>query len=426
MALHTPLRALARGLARVLFAAVTLVGLLPGAASAHGERAQEPYLRTRTVQFYDVHFSAKALKVNDTLTITGKFHLMADWPDAVALPNTVFLATGTPGPAVTRLETYVDGQPAMQSFSKLELGRDYDFKQVLKAREPGTFHIHPLVSVKGSGALVGPGQYVTITGDQASFTYPVTTLTGERIADLQTFAVGRALGWYGFWIALAALWLLFWIRRPLLLPRAIAISKGREDLLISNRDLLAGVALGVVTVGVTIGGYAMATTEYEYTVPLQSGTQHVDPLPLANRDLKLKVLSASYDVPGRSMRIAVRITNNGTQPQTIGELSTANLRFVAADVAAARQAVDPSYPKELVARTPLQVDNPAPIAPGETRVVRIAATDATWELERLTSFLTDVDSKFGALLFFYDPSGARQIGEISGPILPVFTDLRGV
>ena len=411
---------------RGLLAAAALWAATCQHASAHGERAQEPYLRTRTVQFYDVHFSATDVKVNDVFTITGKFHLMQDWPDAVSPPDVVFLATGTPGPAVTRLETYVNGQPAMQSFSKLELGRDYDFKQVLKAREPGSFHIHPLVSVKGSGALVGPGQQITIQGDESSFTYPVTTITGEKIADLQTFGVGRALGWYGFWIVLAALWLLFWIRRPLLLPRAIAIAKGREDLLISNRDLAAGIALGVITVAVTLGGYAMASETYEYTVPLQSGTQRVEPLPVTNRDLKLKVLAATYDVPGRSMRIDVSVTNTGSVPQSIGELSTANIRFIDPHVPAAKENVDPTYPKELVARTPLQVDDPAPIAPGETRVVKIAATDATWELERLTSFLTDVDSKFGALLFFYDPSGHRQIGEISGPILPVFTELKGI
>jgi methane/ammonia monooxygenase subunit B len=56
-------------------------------------------------------------------------------------------------------------------------------------------------------------------------------------------------------------------------------------------------------------------------------------------------------------------------------------------------------------------------------VVRIAATDAAWELERLTSFLTDVDSKFGALLFLFDAQGRRQMVEVSGPIVPVFTDL---
>ena len=404
----------------------TLVMLSPPAAApalAHGERAQEPYLRTRTVQFYDVRFDHTNVKVNDIITITGHFHLMNDWPDAVALPEVVFLATGTPGPAVVRKETYVNDVPARQSFNKMELGRDYSFKEVLQAREPGSFHVHPMVSVKGSGALVGPGAWINISGSQADFKYPVTTLTGEKIDDLQTFGVGQALGWYGVWILLAAFWLLFWITRPLLMPRAIAISKGREDLLISNRDLAVGIGLGVVVMAVTIGGYAYYSDAYPYTVPLQSGTQHVDPLPLAQSGMQAKVLHATYDVPGRSMKIELRMTNTGTAPLSIGEFATANLRFINTSLPAAVANVDPAYPKELVARTPLEIDNPAPIQPGETRVVHIAATDATWELERLTSFLTDVDSKFGALLFLFDARGNRQMVELSGPIVPVFTDL---
>jgi hypothetical protein len=34
-----------------------------------------------------------------------------------------------------------------------------------------------------------------------------------------------------------------------------------------------------------------------------------------------------------------------------------------------------------------------------------------------------VDSKVGGLIFFYSPNGERNIAEISGPIIPVFTEL---
>jgi methane/ammonia monooxygenase subunit B len=53
----------------------------------------------------------------------------------------------------------------------------------------------------------------------------------------------------------------------------------------------------------------------------------------------------------------------------------------------------------------------------------LEASDVLWELERLVSFLTDVDSKFGGLLFFSAPNGQRQISEIGGPILPTFIQL---
>src|SRR5215471_13048658 len=103
--------------------ACAMVGCSAGPASAHGERAQEPYLRTRTAQFYDVRFSKTKVAVNEEFEVTGAFHLMTDWPDAVAPPEVVFVSSVSPGPTLTRVESYLNGEPARQSFSKLELGR---------------------------------------------------------------------------------------------------------------------------------------------------------------------------------------------------------------------------------------------------------------------------------------------------------------
>ena len=252
-------------------------------ANAHGERAQEPYLRTRTVQFYDVDFDKTAVAVNEQFVVKGRFRLMEDWPDAVSQPDVVFLSTYSPGPVVTRVESYLNGQPARQSFAKLEKGRDYDFKIVLKGRVPGRYHIHPMLSIKGSGPLAGPGEWIEISGNKADFREPVTTMTGDKVDNLEFYGLGRALAWYGFWIALAAFWLLFWLVRPLLVPRWIALQKGREDLLISGRDLGVGIALGVLVVGVVFGGYAQAKKAYPYVVPLQAGTNKTEPLPRGRR-----------------------------------------------------------------------------------------------------------------------------------------------
>ena len=50
----------------------------------------------------------------------------------------------------------------------------------------------------------------------------------------------------------------------------------------------------------------------------------------------------------------------------------------------------------------------------------ITAKDSRWETERLTSFLTDVDARIRALLFFYDDNGERKIVGVASSILPVF------
>ncbi|OPY96797.1 hypothetical protein A5906_01115 [Bradyrhizobium sacchari] len=408
----------------IKFAAVC-VAFIAGVshAAAHGERAQEPYLRTRTVQFYDVHFSKTDVKVNERFELTGKFRLMQDWPDAVTPPDIVFVSSISPGPTIARIETYLNGEPARQSFARLELGRDYEFRMVLEGRTPGSSHIHPSISIKGSGPLVGPGQWVNISGEAHSFAFPIKTMTGLQIEDLQTFGLVHAVGWHLAWLAVAAAWLSFWLARPLILPRWLVLQKGREDLLISLRDTGAGIIVSAIVLVMVFGGYVRASAEYPYNVPLQSGLNRVAPLPASPAYAEIKIISATYDVPGRSMRLATQITNKGSEPLSIGELTTANIRFLNQSLPVAMANVDPSYPTDLIARTGLKLSSDTPINPGETREVRVEATDAVWELERLVSFLTDVDSKFGGLLLLYAPNGERVIAEMGGPIVPVFTEL---
>jgi methane/ammonia monooxygenase subunit B len=112
------------------------------------------------------------------------------------------------------------------------------------------------------------------------------------------------------------------------------------------------------------------------------------------------------------------ITNTLDRPVRIGEFMTAELRFINHGVPAAVKGVDPGYPRELVPPSGLIVDNDL-LAPGESRSVYLEATDAVWEVERLVSFLTDVDSRIGGLLFFWDEQGTRYLGEVAGPIVPV-------
>lgn len=415
--MHALARRLGRALSGLVLAVLSLQAL---PVLAHGERAQEPYLRTRTAHWYDVKWSTAKLGVNEDITVTARFRLFGNWPDAVQLPETVFVSNATPGPVFARMDSYLNGVPARQSFRDLEVGRDYEYKMVLRARVPGRYHVHPMIAIKGSGPLVGPGRWIDVTGARGDFKYSLTAISGEKIDDLETWGVQAALGWHSLWLVIAAAWILWWIRRPLLIPRYIALKKEREDLLTTNTDLKVGIALLVVAVGLAFYGYSWAQKKYPRTVPLQAGTMYTPPLPAENAPVKIEFQEAKYDVPGRSMRMAVKLTNQGQKPLRIGEFSTASIRFVNRDLPAAMARVDAGYPSELVARNGLQMSEDAELKPGETRTVRIDATDAAWEIERLTSFLTDVDSKIGGLIFFYDADGNRTIGEVGGPILPVF------
>jgi methane/ammonia monooxygenase subunit B len=154
---------------------------------------------------------------------------------------------------------------------------------------------------------------------------------------------------------------------------------------------------------------------------LQSGVFKVEPLLEEPRDIAIKFGKAIYDVPGRSMRMSLEITNNGPKPIQIGEFTTAGLRFINKSVPAAEAGVDANYPKGLVPPGGLKISDDTPIAPGETRSVTLDATDAAWELERLTALLSDPDNRVGGLIFFFDSDGKRLIANVYGPIVPNFT-----
>lgn len=395
----------------------------PIAASAHGERNQEPFLRMRTAHFYDVKWSTTEIPVNGEIVVTGKFRLFPDWPISLPLPDAAFLGNGTPGPVLVRTESYINGVPAIQS-SKLELNRDYDFKIVMKGRLPGTHHVHPLLNIKGGGPLLGPGNWLTVTGDASDFALPVTAISGEVIENLETWGIGRVYGWYALWIVIALGWLGWWLRRPLLMPRYRALTEGGDrSLLVTNTDRIVGAGLAVLTILIVYWGVVSAQSTFANVIPPQGSRAVVVPVPEAPAPVRAVLTRGTYDVPGRSMKLDVTMTNSGPDPVQLGEFLTSNLRFINHDVPQAVAAVDPDYPKELIPPSGLKLSDGSPLQPGETRDLSIEATDVAWETERLASLVKDPDNTLGALLFFYDSEGNRTISTLSGPLVPVYTDL---
>jgi len=102
---------------------------------------------------------------------------------------------------------------------------------MLKARRPGDWHVHTMMNVQGGGPIIGPGKWVTITGSMGSFVNPVTTLTGQTI-DLENYNLGNVYFWHAFWYALGLAWVAYWVRKPMFVPRSIAVEAGKANTLI--------------------------------------------------------------------------------------------------------------------------------------------------------------------------------------------------
>ncbi|PWB82876.1 MAG: methane monooxygenase/ammonia monooxygenase subunit B [Methylocystaceae bacterium] len=406
------LRIWAFGLAAAV-AATTLPAATP--ASAHGERSQQAFLRMRTLNWYDVKWSKTTVNVNEEMELTGKVHVFSGWPQAVAKPEVAFLNVGEPGPVLIRKGAFVGDVPAPRSFS-LQVGKDYEYKLVLKARRQGRFHVHVQINVEGGGPIVGPGQWIDIKGDMANFTNPVTLLDGSTI-DLESYGITWVYTYHFLWMAAAAVWILYWFMTKGIIVRYWQVKAGKgNDLISTNEKKFGGLWLAGTLLAVLFG-YAWANSTWPRTLPMQAGLlKGIDPIPLPPQTVTAHFKGGSYTVPGRELAIKLKITNSGSEAVKVGEFTTAGLRFLNPEVFTTK----PEFPDYLLADRGLSVSDPTPIAPGETRDVTVIVQDARFDIERLSDLAYDTDSQFGGLLFFFSPSGQRQGVEIGGPVIPKF------
>jgi methane/ammonia monooxygenase subunit B len=384
---------------------------------AHGEKALEPFIRMRTIQWYDVHWSKQKFNVNEEISVSGRFHVAEDWPISVPKPEAAFLNISTPGPVLIRTERYLNGKPWMNSVA-LQPGGDYDFKIVLKGRLPGHYHIHPFFNLKDAGQVMGPGAWLDIVGDPADFSNEIKTINGETI-DMETYGLNNGILWHIFWGVLATAWLLWWVRRPLFIERYRMLEAGMENELITPKDRLIAKVILVGVPVLVLTANAMTINNYPNTIPLQASLDQILPLSAQVNAgvVDVETLKAEYQVAKRAMTFTIKINNHSDKSIQIGEFSTANVRFINKDLTTQQQ----NFTNSVVAPDGLSLENAEPIKPKEQRTMTITVSDALWESEQLDGLIRDADSRIGGLLFFYDDLlGERYISSISAAVIPKF------
>jgi len=272
------------------------------------------------------------------------------------------------------------------------------------------------MNVQGGGPIIGPGKFVSIEGKFSDFKNPITTLTGETI-DLETYNLSNTYFWHFFWYAVGLAWMFVWCRKPTFLPRYIAVQSGKGDTLITDGEKKIGMLFAAGTIGLV--AFTMGTTNsaYPITTPLQAGLlRGMKPIKMSAPTVKVVVDDATYRVPGRAMQMTLTLTNNGDAPVRLGEFETAGVRFLDADV----YVDDTGYPADMLAENGLSVSDNSALNPGETRTVEVTASDAAWEVYRLSDLIYDPDSRFAGLLFFIDGSGNRTMVTVDAPLIPTF------
>lgn len=394
--------------------AVYITTLQP--AMAHGEKNLEPYVRMRTIQWYDVQWSKQKFNVNEEVSVTGKFHVAEDWPISVPKPDASFLNISTPGPVMIRTERYLNGKPFMNSVA-LQPGGDYDFKVVLKGRLPGRYHIHPFFNLRDAGQVMGPGAWLDIGGDADDFTNNIQTINGE-IVNMETYGLGSGIFWHSFWALLATAWLLWWVRRPLFISRYRMLKAGMEDELITPLDKNIGKAIIVGVPVLVFAFYTMTVNQYPKAIPLQTSLDQILPLSAKVNAgvVEVETLRSEYRIPERSLTVTLKIKNGSDKAIQLGEFATASVRFLNKAVPAPAD----NNTESVIAAEGLSLDNPTPIQPGEQRTLLMKASDALWESEKLDGLVNDADSRIGGLVFFYDSEGERYVSSITSAVIPKF------
>ena len=405
---------------RAWVAAILLVCGLgwPGNArlSAHGEAADEPFLKVLTTAFHDVSISPTEVQIGQPVTVTGTVRVLKTWPYTMPAPERAYLTTVVPGPVFAMKERTVNGESAPHSIF-IERDGVYQFRMVLIARRPGRWHVHPGLAVEGTGTLIGPGEYVNVTGDAASFTFPVTLMNGETV-NLDTFG-GQFIWWFPFLgFLVGVIWMFYWTwwQHRTVTNLAVTIQiplndEGSDIGLITAKDHFWMNVLAGITVVILIAGWVYNVSPNVIRLPQQ--TVWLDPPKLAPEEslAEAKPLRATFDEGTGTLLLNAEVKNVSSSPITMKQYTLGMVSFVNGD----EQEMAKAGPREFVGR--LEVEPNTPIGPGETRAVRLRVTSKLFADERIVP--THAPQQFIAgLLRFQKAEGAQQMVLVRSNIIP--------
>lgn len=379
----------------------------PTPAQAHGENTQQAFIRLSTVLFYDVHFSTTNVQVGDELTITGKFRIMDSWPDhTIAPPDIAYLTVSEPGPVFLAEERSVSGQFTPESF-KIEKGETYPFKIVLQARKVGRWHVHPALAAKGTGLLLGQGEYVNVRPGGAVANDLL--LDSGQTVDLNTFGLGQVVTWHLVGAAIGIVWLLYWIRRPVL-ARFLEVMEGRSEKLVGKRDRVLGLLLVAAVFAAGIIGNVYTNSHAPHTVPLQVARITAQPEAESTLDsaLHVKIDSATYaPEPKPTLTLQVTATNSGDTPTHLSQIQFGETTLTDSQ----------GDSDEKFTTSPQGV-----VAPGATETFAVTVAGKFLKDKNLIP-IDEAQIRITGLLFFEDPSGQRsevEVNELTSAIRPDF------
>jgi len=387
---------------------------------AHGEAADEPFLKDLTAAFYDVHISPTSVKVGEPVTITGTVKVLETWPYTLDPPQTAYVTPVVPGPCFALTERIVNGESSPGSIF-VDKGGIYQFKMVMTARNPGHWHVHPGIAIQGTGTLLGPGEWVDVQPGAEPFKLDVTLLDGKTV-DLEHFG-GSFVWWWSFaGFLVGVVWMLYWTVPKRTVTRLavtlqIPINDDAPDIgLITPRDHMWMDLLAGVTILMLIVGWVYMAVKYPVRLPQQTVRFAPEPISPGDGLISVHPEGATFDEKTDTLLITFESKNNSPCPVSLKQYIMAMTTFVNGD----KDAMTAAGPSDYVGQ--LAVDPDGAIAPGETRKLTLKMSNEVFLEERLIP-LHDPQQLIAGLLRFQNAEGKENLVTLKSVLVP--TEFRG-
>jgi methane/ammonia monooxygenase subunit B len=384
-------------------------------AFAHGEAADEPFLKDLTVAFYDVHVAPTSIKVGEPVTITGALKILETWPYTLDPPENAYITPVVPGPVFVLTDRTINGDPAFGSIF-VEKGGIYRFKMVMKGRNPGHWHVHPGIAIQGTGTLIGPGEWVTIERGSQPFRLDVTLLDGKTV-NLEHYG-GSFVWWWSFaGFLVGIVWMIYWTvpKRTvtrLAVTSQLPVNDDAPDIgLITARDHLWMDVLAGITIVMLVGGWIYMAAKYPVRLPQQTDRFAPEAAAPSNHLADVRARGATYDEHSDTLLINVDVKNTAASPITLKQYIMAMASFV--NGGEAEQVM--AGPKDFVGR--LAVEPASAISPGETRRLTLKMSSDVFNDERLIP-LHDPQQLIAGLLRFQDENGREDMVTVKSVLVP--------
>jgi methane/ammonia monooxygenase subunit B len=403
-----------RALLTVLVAGGLLVASAP-AASAHGERAQEAFLRMRTVSFVDTTFSRTTVKQGETFTITGTAKILDAWPTNLAKgnPNTGYIGIIAPGPVVLLKERTINGVSAPSRID-VQRGRVYEYSMTMAGRRPGRWHVHPSFSVKGAGTLLGPGQWITVEENSAGFSNPVT-LEGGSTINLENYQLPFTWIWLVITFLIGLAWMIYWTVPKRTVTNLAVTSQiplntdGMQYGLITKKDHRNMNLFAIGTALLLVVGWIYQANAFPTKMPQQifqfaPPETAIEKAPVFAETEGLG--TARYDAGTETLTIDAQVVNSGQTPMNLTQFTTTTLKFTTGTAAG------PGV---------VTVAPSATIPPGETPTkLTLTMKDPAWEGENLVP-IGESQLLITGILVFETTDGQKNLTELEANLLPRFS-----